>query len=278
MGDARSAPTTTEDALLGGKLIIRQPAKGHRIGTDAILLAAAAPREGVSQLVDVGAGVGAVGLAALARVPAAHADLVEKDSDLAALAEANAARNDAQERTRVLRVDVTKARERREAGLLDAAADLVLTNPPFFEARKVRVSSDSKRASAYVFANEAEADDGPAPLVAWIIASLRLLRPGGRFIIIHRPEALAPMLAAFERRLGAVEILPVYPSADANAHRLIVAGHKGARTPTSLRPGLVLHEPGGAFTPVAEALHRGEAVIDWADAPRRRARRQPTPR
>lgn len=279
MADARGeadALTTSEDALLGGKLIIRQPTKGHRIGTDAILLAASAPREGVSRLVDVGAGVGAVGLAALTRLPGAHADLVEKDSDLAALAEENAARNDAQTRARVLRLDVMTARERREAGLSDGAADLVLTNPPFFEAHKVRVSGDAKRAAAYVFAKGAESDGGGPPLATWIIASLDLLRPGGRFIIIHRPEALAQMLAAFERRLGAIEVLPVYPSADTNAHRLIVAGYKGARAPTSLRPGLVLHEPTGAFTAFAEALHRGEAAIDWTDAPRRRAR--PAPR
>ena len=32
---------TTEDAVLGGRLILRQPRRGHRFGHDAILLAAA---------------------------------------------------------------------------------------------------------------------------------------------------------------------------------------------------------------------------------------------
>ena len=36
--------TTSEDAVLGGRLVLRQPLKGHRVGHDAILLAAAVRR------------------------------------------------------------------------------------------------------------------------------------------------------------------------------------------------------------------------------------------
>jgi len=273
MSDAADSPgeiATSRDALLGGRLGLRQPLQGHRAGSDAILLAAAAPAEGVSRLVDVGAGVGAVGLAILQRMEGASADLVEQDVGLAALAEENAALNGLRERTRVVRVDVTRTRERRAAGLLDDAADLVVTNPPFFDARSVRVSPDARRASAHVFAGKAPAGAGAAPLETWIIASLALLRAGGRFIIIHRPEALAQILCAFGQRLGGVAILPIHPQADAPAHRILVAGVKGARGPTSLRAGLALHDQRGAFTPRAQAIHRGEALIDWGEAPRRR--------
>ena len=58
-------------------------------------------------------------------------------------------------------------------------------------------------------------------------------------------------------------ILPVHPNAEAAAHRILIAGVKGARGPIRLRPGLVLHDASGAFTPLAEAIHRGEALIDW---------------
>ena len=64
---AADVEATSRDELLGGRLVLRQPFKGHRVGSDAILLAAAAPRGGVKRLVDVGAGVGAVGLAMLQR-------------------------------------------------------------------------------------------------------------------------------------------------------------------------------------------------------------------
>jgi hypothetical protein len=33
----------TEDAVLGGKLLLKQPRRGHRFGHDALLLAAACP-------------------------------------------------------------------------------------------------------------------------------------------------------------------------------------------------------------------------------------------
>jgi tRNA1(Val) A37 N6-methylase TrmN6 len=81
--------------------------------------------------------------------------------------------------------------------------------------------------------------------------------------MIHRPDALAEILQNFEGRLGAVAILPVHPRADAPAHRVLIAGVKGARGPLSLRSALVLHDEKGAFTPKADALHRGEATIDW---------------
>ncbi|MGC2134524.1 MAG: methyltransferase, partial [Xanthobacteraceae bacterium] len=36
---------TSEDAVLGGRLVLRQPLRGHRFGHDAILLAAAVPAQ-----------------------------------------------------------------------------------------------------------------------------------------------------------------------------------------------------------------------------------------
>ena len=53
----------TEDAVLGGKLLLKQPRRGHRFGHDALLLAAACPARARERVVDLGAGVGAAGLA-----------------------------------------------------------------------------------------------------------------------------------------------------------------------------------------------------------------------
>ena len=54
-----------------------QPKRGHRVGTDAALLVAAAGDARQGRIVDVGAGVGAVGLALAERNPLASVDLVE---------------------------------------------------------------------------------------------------------------------------------------------------------------------------------------------------------
>src|SRR5579871_3449186 len=84
---------TTEDAFLGGKLRLRQPKSGHRAGHDAMLLAAATPARPGDRVADLGAGVGAAGLAVARRVSAIDLVLVEGDDGLAALASANARAN-----------------------------------------------------------------------------------------------------------------------------------------------------------------------------------------
>ena len=49
--------------MLGGRLLLRQPLRGHRVGHDAMLLAAATGGRAGEHAVDLGAGVGAAGLA-----------------------------------------------------------------------------------------------------------------------------------------------------------------------------------------------------------------------
>jgi len=247
-------PETSLDEILGGRLRLRQMRAGHRVGADAVLLAASAGPP-ARRIVDVGAGVGAVALALLQRWPEARGDLVEIDPDLAALARENAALNGVADRARVLVLDALDAAARRAAGLANGEADLVVTNPPFFAAGEVRASPDPRRARAHVFA----ADE--APLQAWIVASLALLAPGGRFAMIHRPETLPLIFAAFGERLGAVAARPVHPRAEADAIRVLISGVKGSRAPMRLSPALVLHDASGAFTPLAAAVHRGEALL-----------------
>jgi tRNA1(Val) A37 N6-methylase TrmN6 len=189
------------------------------------------------------------------------ADLVEIDPASAGLAADNAARNGLSARTRIIEADLFDARARRAGALTDEAADLVVTNPPFLELRAARASPDERKALAHVFGG-----DGPAaPLAAWVIACLALLRPGGRFSMIHRPDALATILAAAENRLGALALMPIHPRAGAPAHRLIVSGVKGSKAPLRIAPALVLHQSDGRLTPEADAIHRGERRIDWGD-------------
>jgi tRNA1(Val) A37 N6-methylase TrmN6 len=255
---AATADALTENGWLGGRLLLVQPKRGHRVGTDAALLVAAAGDARRGRIVDVGAGVGAVGLALAQRSSLASVDLVELDPELAALAESNAARNGLQARTRVLPLDALNPRERREAGLAESAG-CVVTNPPFFDPRAVRASPDEGKARAHVL-TRVEAGDA---LADWIQASLAILAPGGRFVMIHRPDALSAILAAIGSRLGAIALLPVHPMIGASAHRLLVSGVKGSKAPLRLAPGLVLHEGDGRLTAEADAVHRGERLIDW---------------
>ena len=53
---------TTDNAVLGGRLVLRQPKRGHRVGHDAMLLAAATDARAGEHAIELGAGVGAAGL------------------------------------------------------------------------------------------------------------------------------------------------------------------------------------------------------------------------
>lgn len=266
----------TLDAFFGGRARVLQPRRGARSGLDAVLLAASAPpTEG--EIVDVGAGAGVVGLGAALRAPQARLTLVETEPGMAALARANLEANGLAGRGRVAECDILIARARRAAGLGDGGAALVLTNPPYYAAGRVRPPADAARALAHVMPDQGTSahltPDGAAPaLEAWLRACLALLAPGGAFRMIHRADALGAALAAIGARLGALRVLPVHPRADAPATRILLAGRKGARGPLALDPGLVLHEADGAPTARLARLSAGAEALFADEPPPRRAR------
>lgn len=250
------AAAVVTDSLLNGSLKLRQFACGHRAGTDAVLLAAAA---GAPQglVMDIGAGSGAAGLMLALRAPLAQLCCIEIDPATAGLARENIALNGFAERAQCHTLDVLSPKARRAAGLADGLAQLVITNPPFFEAARVRVSPDAARARAHAgHGNVAEPF-----LVRWLRACTALLAPGGQIVLIHRADALGDLLAALAGRAGGLRLLPVYPRASQQAIRLLAAATKGSRAPPSLLPPLVLHEADGRFTARAQALHNGEDVL-----------------
>ena len=123
----RIGEQVSEDQVLGGKLVLRQPLRGHRFGHDAILLAAAVAAQAGERAVELGAGVGAAGLALARRVEGLDVTLVERDPALAALAATNANRNGLSGRVRAVALDVAApAAAFTAAGLAPGSADHVL--------------------------------------------------------------------------------------------------------------------------------------------------------
>ena len=241
------------DRLLGGRLALFQPVAGHRAGTDAVLLAAAAALGAGESFVDVGAGVGTAGLALALRCPGATGLLLEADPAAADLARRNAALNGVETRVGVVEADLFARAADRPAALRPEAASLVLTNPPFFAAGAVRASPNASRASAHVA--------GPRGHGDWLVAAAALLAPKGTLVMIHRPDALPALLAACAGRLGGVGLRPVLAREGADAVRILLVGAKGSRAPLRIAPPLVLHGLDGGFTAEAEAIHRGEALV-----------------
>ncbi|GJD76467.1 tRNA1(Val) (adenine(37)-N6)-methyltransferase [Methylobacterium goesingense] len=255
-GPPESLNDETADLWLGGSLRLYQPPRGaHRAGTDAVLLAGlfAPPPEAV--ICDIGAGTGAVGLAAARRTPGTRLILVERDPDLVDRARRNAALNDLSGRTTIVQADVlAPGAARRAAGLVPDLADIVLTNPPFFERGTYRASPVRGKADAHGFA--------VGDLASWLRTCVDILRPKGRLGLIHRADALPACLDALRSRFGAIAVRPVHARADEPAIRILLTARKGSRAPFVLRPALILHDASGRFTPDAEALHAGRGWID----------------
>jgi tRNA1(Val) A37 N6-methylase TrmN6 len=219
-----------------------------------VLLAAAAGDVGAGTLVDLGAGVGTVGLAIAARSPLARAVLVESEAGLASLARHNGSANGLDGRVGVIEADVlAPARTRHVAGLVSAMADLVVTNPPFYAPGRFRTSPDASRSRAHAM------DDGL--LDPWVRTAADILKPRGRLVMIHRADAVALILSVLAGRFGAVSLMPVHPRDGEAAVRVLVAAIKGSRAPLRLMPGIVLHRPGGGFTAEMEAVNRGTALL-----------------
>jgi tRNA1(Val) A37 N6-methylase TrmN6 len=247
-------PDLTDDAVLGGRLRLLQPRRGHRFGHDAILLAAATPARDGDRVADLGAGVGTAGLALAARVPGAYVKLVEISAGLTALAALNAARNQFVDRVNAIALDVgAPAADYAAAGLPPASCDAVLMNPPFNDPTRHKPSPDRRRHAAH--------DLAPSSLPRWIDAAARLLRRGGVLTVIFRTDGLVDLLGALAGNFGAITLLPVYGKPDALSVRIIAGAVKGSNAPPAILPGLVLAAADGTPTDAAEAVLRHGAEL-----------------
>jgi tRNA1(Val) A37 N6-methylase TrmN6 len=248
----------TVDAFHRGRFHLVQPTRGaHRAGMDAMVLAAAVPLNFAGLAVDFGAGSGAVGLAVLSRCASANVLLVEKSAEMAALALRTLAlpENGAfAGRASVINADVgLVGRARAAAGLVDRSAEFVLMNPPFNDDRDRATPNDLRR--------QAHVADS-ALFETWLRSAAAVLKPRAMVALIARPASLPEILVALKGRFGGAEILPIHPSADRAAIRVVVRAVKGSRGGVSLLLPLMLHEgPGNRTTLRAEALINGQASL-----------------
>ena len=247
----------TDDAALGGRLRLVQPRRGHRFGHDAILLAAATPARDGDHAVELGAGVGAAGLALAARVAGVRVTLVEIDPGLAALASGNAARNLLAGRVDAVALDVAAAPAAfASAGLTPESCDIVLMNPPFNDPDRHKASPDPARNASHRLPRDA--------LAQWVATAARLLRPGGMLTVIFRADGTTLLLEVLDRDFGGIALMPIHPKPGASAIRILAGAVKASRAPLAIRPGLVLATEEGHPTAECEAVLRHGAALPLA--------------
>ena len=246
---------TTEDAFLGGQILIRQPRNGPRAGLDAVFLAGGCAAQKGWNVLDVGSGSGIVALAVARRVPGVTVTGIEIDPQLVALSRDNAEANGLASAVRFIEGDVTAPSSAlSDLGVVPSSFDHVLANPPFLAAGEARLPPDAMLRRAHAAR--------PEEWESWLRFLATFAKPGAALTLIHRADALPRLLPLLEGRFGSLVLYPLFPRSGAPATRIIIRGRKGRRGPLQIRQGMVLHRPDGGFTEEAEAILRRGAALD----------------
>ncbi len=235
----------TEGTLLNGRVRYAQPKDGYRTGLEPVLLAASVPaREGDSVL-EAGTGAGAGLLCLAARVPGVTGVGVEQDAAMAAVASANLAANEATG-LRIVTADILGWRP-------ESAIDHAFANPPWHAAAGT-ASPHPRRVTAKRAA--------PGLLGRWAIALAATLRPRGTLSLIVPAASLSEAVAALAgAQCPEMTLLPLWPREGVAAKLVIVRGVRQGRGACTVVPGLVLHDPDGAFTEAAQAVLRDGGAL-----------------
>lgn len=222
------------DSLCPGGLRFCWDECAHKPGTDSFLLGSFPPLRPGLRVCDLGSGTGLLGLLLLQRQRALQITGIEIQSHAAALSDLAAAENGLEDRLRTLRGDIRQIR-----GLLPVGCfDLCVSNPPYF--------SDGSGAAAPLPTRRTARSETDCTLLDLCRAAAYLLRWGGSFCLVHRPERLCDILCTLRenglepKRMRLVETRPgTAPSL------LLVEARRGGKPGLSIGPPLYLTDASG---------------------------------
>lgn len=225
-----------DDLQLSGLHIIQNPEK-FCFGMDAVLLSGFVRAKEGETLLDIGTGTGILPLLLSAKTKCAHLTGLEIQEESADMARRSVALNHLEERITIVTGDVKKA------GLVFAPAsfDCITCNPPYMIGEHGIQNPDAPKAIARheilcTFEDVAAATE-------------KLLRPGGRFYLVHRPFRLAEILVTLtEHKLEPKRMRLVYPYVDKEPNMVLIEAVRGAKSRMTVEPPLILFESPGKYT------------------------------
>jgi len=203
-----------------------------RLGTDSVVCADFARFSNHDKVADLGCGSGAIALMLLANDPTLQITGIELQEEAALLAEKNAAHNGLA--FSVIHGDLREIRTLLPAGSMDGC----VSNPPFFP-----VGSGLTGALSQARSEETCSLSQLVQAAAW------LLRTGGRFTLVHRPERLADLM--FELRTHKLEpkrIRFVRHKPESPVNLVLLESRKGGKPGLSYEPDLILFASDGKET------------------------------
>ena len=237
----------TDDTGFAGIRVIQTEKSGY--GVDAVLLAAFTAGEtgatGIakgSRVADLGTGPGVVAFVLRHKLGEARVTGFDIQQAAVGRAERACAMNGLEDSIDFICCDVAQLGLKEPA--LRETFDAVVSNPPYF-----RRTPDEPGAvdpdERYIARHETTAD-----FYDFARAAAFLLRDGGSFCLVHRPDRLADIICGMRAAgIEPKEMQPVVPSAGKSANILLVSGVKGAGPELRTLPEFAVHEAGGGYTP-----------------------------
>lgn len=225
------------DDLQRNGLRIIQKTDGFCFGMDAVLLSGfARVREGESA-VDLGTGTGIIPILLSAKTEGKHFTGLEIQTAVADMASRSVRLNGIEDRVSIVQGDI------KEASQLfgKASFDVVTSNPPYMNDAHGLKNPDLPKAIAR--------HEVLCTLDDVVREAAMLLRPGGRFYVVHRPHRLVEIIAAMRMyKLEPKRMKLVHPFVDKDANMVLIEAFRGGRSMMKVEAPIIVYKEPGVYT------------------------------
>ena len=232
-----------DDIGFGGLWLIQKPGE-FCYGIDAVLLADFASAGKAGKIADLGTGTGIIPLILSHKTESEEIWGIEIQKDSWSRAVRAAKLNQLEDRLHFVCCDVKEAAEQLTAG----SFDVVVSNPPYTRA----VCGMQSENRAKMIARH----ETTAGLEDFILAASRLLRKGGSFFLIHRPERI-PDICWHCRNCGmeTKEMRLVSTNRDVKPSMVLVRCVKGGGNELRFRNPLYIYRQNGSYTSEIQRIY-----------------------
>jgi len=226
----------TLDDLQNG-YFIWQHEQGFRFGMDAVLLSSYAKVRRDESVLDLGTGNGIIPLLLASKTQSRQIRGIELFEKNVSLANKSISYNSLEDRIGIKEGDIREIRS-----LFDAASfDVAVSNPPYMPAGHGFVAPDEEKAAAR--------HEIRCTVFDVAAAASFVLKGGGRFYMVHRPERLSDIFRAFDaNHLEIKRMRFVHPSYGREPNLLLLEARKGAASGVRIEAPLYVYDENGNYT------------------------------
>lgn len=237
------------DELWPGGPKFHQSEYGFKLGTDSVLLSAFVNPSRAKRILDLGCGAGVLTVLTAYKAPNAQVFGIEIQPESAEVCKQNMAANGF-DPEQILIGDLREHRSLFPAG----SFDLVVSNPPYFTANGGYSAPNLHRATAR--------DERTCTMDDLCKAAGYLVKWGGTFCVVHRPERLSELLCTMTKYgLEPKRLRMVSHKATTAPNLILVEGKRGGKPGLTIQSPLILANDDGSDTAeVQKIYHRGEYV------------------